>query len=65
MSSRKASESVTHPKMVIPGKPGPQRVHHCRAHGNVMTPVKVWGKSGTSFTCKEGCRLNRDQTDLR
>ena len=65
MSSRKASASVTHPSMAIPGRPGPVRKHHCHEHGEVMAPVKVWGKKRIVFTCKQGCRLKRDQTDLR
>ncbi len=65
MSSRKASASVTHPKMILLGRPGVARKHHCPEHGETMTPVKVWGRKGTMFTCKQGCQLGRGQTDLK
>ena len=51
--------------MRLPSKQGPERKHHCHEHRNVMTPVKVFGKKGTYFTCKEGCRLRQGDTDLR
>ena len=52
-------------KMVIPGKPGPQRKHHCPAHDVVMAPVKVFGKKGTMYSCKEGCRIGKHYTVLK
>ncbi len=65
MSSRKSSMSVIHPKMAYPGRAGVARKHYCREHGDPMTPLKVWGRKRVVFTCKQGCQLERGQTDLK
>jgi hypothetical protein len=60
-----AKTTGTSGKMVLPGRPGPERKHYCPAHDVVMTPIKTYGKKGTMFECKEGCRLSKHYTILK
>ena len=53
------------PPITLPGKVGPERKHHCPEHDTPMSALKLWGKKSIVFECKEGCRLNKNQTNLK
>jgi hypothetical protein len=65
MAFKPLSAIGTGGKMILPGRPGPERKHHCPSHDAVMAPVKVWGVKGVMFECKEGCRLGKYDTVLK
>ena len=66
MSSRRASTSaIKLPPIKLPGSVGPQRKHHCLEHDAAMSALKLWGKKKVVFECKEGCRLSKNQTNLK
>lgn len=52
------------PRMVLPSAAGPENHRFCFDHNELVKPVKVFGH-GFKFVCKEGCSLDKHQTDLK
>jgi hypothetical protein len=65
MAYRPLKTTGTSGKMVLPGRPGPERKHYCPSHDTVMTPVRQFGRKGTMFECKGGCLLGKEYTVLK
>ena len=50
--------------MVLPGSVGPENIRICFDHNEPVKPVKLFGQ-GFKFECKQGCYLDKHQTNLR
>jgi hypothetical protein len=50
-------------RAVLPGNIGFSKVRVCPEHQLITNPVKIFGR-GMQFHCKEGCKLDKTQTNL-
>ncbi len=51
-------------RMIMPGAAGVDRTHYCWEHNEPLKPVKMYGQ-GFKFQCKQGCDLDKHQTNLK
>ncbi len=51
-------------RAVLANAAGLSKVRICREHELLTKPVKVFGRKGMEFHCKEGCKLDRSMTKL-
>ena len=52
-------------RAVLPGAAGFSKIRYCRDHNEPVKPVKVFGRKGMEYHCKQGCKLHKNDTDLR
>ena len=50
-------------KMV--GAFSPERFHYCTKHDTKMKPIRIWGSKRIAYECADGCRLSKNQTNLK
>jgi hypothetical protein len=48
----------------LAGNVGFSKIRYCKEHREPVKAVRVFGK-GMVFQCKEGCSLEKNNTDLR